>query len=83
MMAIDVGRITDIDEFKRRVDELLRKVKESPTAPGYEEILIPGDPERRAKEKRLREGIFIEDKTWGDIVYLAEELKVPIPEPIG
>jgi len=83
MMAIDVGRITDIDEFKRRVDELLRKVKESPTAPGYEEILIPGDPERRAKEERLRDGIFIEDKTWGDIVSLAEELNVPIPEPIG
>jgi hypothetical protein len=31
----------------------------------------------------LREGIYIEDKTWGDIVALAEELGVPIPEPIG
>ena len=62
---------------------LLRKIKESPTAPGFEEILIPGEPERRSKERLLREGIYIEDKTWGDITALAEDLGVPIPEPIG
>ena len=83
MMAIDIGKITDLDRFKGKVDDLLRKVKESPTAPGFEEILIPGEPERRSKEKRLRDGVYIEDKTWGDIVALAEELGVPIPEPIG
>jgi LDH2 family malate/lactate/ureidoglycolate dehydrogenase len=83
MMVIDIGKITDLDRFKEKVDDLLRKVKESPTAPGFEEILIPGEPERRSKEKRLRDGVYIEDKTWGDIVVLAEELGVPIPEPIG
>jgi uncharacterized oxidoreductase len=82
MMAIDIGKITDLDMFKGKVDDLLRKVRESPTAPGFEEILIPGDPERRSKEKRLRDGIYIEDMTWGDIVALAEELGVPIPEPL-
>jgi uncharacterized oxidoreductase len=70
-----------LDRFKGKVDDLLRKVRESPTAPGFEEILIPGEPERRSKEKRLRDGIYIEDKTWGDIVDLAEELGVPIPKP--
>jgi uncharacterized oxidoreductase len=64
------------------VDELLRSIRESPTAPGFEEILIPGEPERRSKEKRLREGIYIEEKTWGDIVTLAVELGVPIPKPV-
>jgi len=74
-----VGRLTDLDAFKRRVDDLLRSVKDSPTAPGYDEILIPGDPERRKKEKFLKEGIFIEDKTWNDITALAKELNVEIP----
>jgi uncharacterized oxidoreductase len=83
MMAIDIGKITDLDRFKGKVDDLLRKVRESPTAPGFEEILIPGEPERRSKKKRLRDGIYIEDKTWGDIVALAEELGVSIPEPTG
>lgn len=81
MMAIDVGRLTDLGGFKRRVDELFRRVKGSPLAPGSEEILIPGDPERRMRERRLREGIYVEDKTWGDIRALAEELGVSVPRP--
>lgn len=79
MMAIDVGQITELDAFKKRVDDLLGSVRVSPTAPGYDEILIPGEPERLKKEKRLREGIFVEDKTWGDLVALAEELGVETP----
>jgi uncharacterized oxidoreductase len=78
-MAIDVGQMTDLNKFKKRVDNLLRSVKSSPTAPGYNEILIPGEPERQKKEKRLKEGIFIEDKTWGDLSALAKELNVKIP----
>ncbi len=79
MMAIDIGKLTDIGAFKRRVDDLFRSVRSSPVAPGYEEILIPGDPERRTREKRLREGIYIEDKTWGEISALAKELNVKAP----
>jgi uncharacterized oxidoreductase len=79
MMAIDVGQITELDQFKKRVDNLLSTVKNSPTAPGYNEILIPGEPERQSKEKRLKEGIFIEDKTWGDLTALAKELNVKTP----
>ena len=81
MMAIDIGRITDIDDFKRRVDDLFRSVRNSPVAPGYDEILIPGDPERRSREERLKKGIYVEDKTWGEIVALADELGVAVPEP--
>jgi len=79
MMAIDVGRIADLGGFKRRVDDLFRSVKGSPVAPGFEEILIPGDPERRMRERRLREGVFIEDQTWGEIRVLGEELGVEVP----
>jgi uncharacterized oxidoreductase len=79
MMAIDVGRLTDMRAFKRRVDDLFRSVRSSPVAPGYDEILIPGDPERRMRERRLREGIYIEEKTWGEIRALAEELNVEAP----
>ncbi len=79
MLAIDVAQVTDLNAFKRRVDGLLRTTKISPKAPGYDEILIPGDPERRKKEKLLKEGIFVEDKTWNDLAALAKELKVKLP----
>jgi uncharacterized oxidoreductase len=79
MMAIDVGQITEINQFKKRVDNLLNTVKNSPTAPGYKEILIPGEPERQKKEQRLKEGIFIENKTWIALTDLAKELNIIIP----
>ena len=82
MMAIDVAQITDLEAFKGRVDDLFRGVRTSPTAPGYEEIMIPGEPERRKKERLQREGIYVEDETWGKIAGLAGELGVEIPSPM-
>ena len=54
-------------------------MKNSPKVPGYDEIIISGEPERRMKEKLLREGIFVEDKTWNDIASLAKGLKIKLP----
>jgi uncharacterized oxidoreductase len=82
MMAIDVGRLTDIDEFKKRVDGLFRGVRTSSKAPGYDDIMIPGEPERRKKRKMLKDGIYIEGRTWQQITRLAVELGVYIPEPL-
>ena len=42
-------------------------VKASPPAPGFSEILLPGEPERRARERRLAEGVPIDDKSLADI----------------
>jgi uncharacterized oxidoreductase len=79
LMAINVGRLTDINAFKSRVDDLFRTIKNSPTAPGVQEILIPGELERRMRKQLLREGIYIEEKTWSDIEGLCRELNVAIP----
>jgi LDH2 family malate/lactate/ureidoglycolate dehydrogenase len=46
---------------------------------GCEEILLPGDPERRLAEKRQREGIFLDDENWKALVKLAEKLNVGAP----
>ncbi|MCW4037206.1 MAG: Ldh family oxidoreductase [Candidatus Bathyarchaeota archaeon] len=79
LMAINVGRLTDINAFKSRVDDLFRTIRNSPTSPGFDEILIPGELERRTREQLLRDGIYIEEKTWSDIEGLCRELNVAIP----
>jgi uncharacterized oxidoreductase len=79
LMAINFGRLTDINAFKSRVDDLFGTIRNSQTAPGFKEILIPGELERRSREQLLREGIFIEEKTWSDIEGLCKELNVAIP----
>jgi uncharacterized oxidoreductase len=79
LMAINVGRLTDINAFKRRVDDLFRTIQTSSRAPGVKEILIPGELEQRTRKHLLREGIYIEEKTWNDIEELCRELNVAIP----
>lgn len=66
--VINIANFTPIDEFKRRVQLLLDYVKSSPTAPGFDEIFIPGERSFRERRKRLEEGIFIEDETWRQIM---------------
>src|SRR5207245_8585266 len=45
------------DEMERRMDVLAARVRATPTAEGFEEILMPGEPETRAEAVRRRHGI--------------------------
>ena len=47
------------------------------TAPGFDEILVPGEIEARQTERRLREGIPIDDETWRQIQETAAEVGIP------
>jgi len=78
--AIDVSKFTPIADFKEKTDELIQTVKSSRKSPEIEtgEILVPGDKEYMTMEKRLREGIRIEDATWEAIKQTAQELNVNI-----
>lgn len=51
-------------------------VKASPAAPGFAEILLPGEPERRARQHRLAEGVPIDEKSLADILAAVASLGV-------
>jgi LDH2 family malate/lactate/ureidoglycolate dehydrogenase len=44
-------------EYRLRMDTLIEHVRACPRADGFDEILIPGEPESREEEKRTRSGI--------------------------
>ena len=56
-------------------------VKSCPLAPGFDEILIPGEPERRARQTREKEGVPVDEGTWAEILETANKYKVQIPKP--
>ncbi len=76
--VINIESFIPVHEFKRRIDDLIQVVKSSKLRPGFEEILIPGEPEFRTEEKRLVEGIYLPKKTWKDIKNIAKKLKIDI-----
>ncbi len=76
--AIDIRSFMHVEEFKRRVDDLIRTVKSSKLRPGWTEIFTPGEPEHRTEQKRLREGIYVPERTWDEIINIAKELNVDL-----
>ena len=56
-MAIDVGHFAAVDEFKSRVDRVIRDTKAARKAPGVDEIYLPGEIEFNLRDRREREGI--------------------------
>lgn len=55
--ALDLRRFVDPTAFKARMDQMMREIRSLPRAPGFQEILIAGEPEARCRKARLRDGV--------------------------
>jgi len=54
-------------DYAGAADEMGQRTRTSPPAPGFDEVLAPGDLEERARQIRRRDGIPIEDDIWESI----------------
>jgi len=78
-MAIDVGRFMPVDEFAARVEGLVSLIKATPAAPGYDEVLVAGDPEWRTEAERRDKGIPLAEGNWETLCQAAARVKVEAP----
>lgn len=77
-IALDIEKFTPMAPFATKIDCLSQYVKSCRTAPGVESIQLPGDPELRTRETRLRDGIPIEQGTWDLIAGVANRFGVEL-----
>jgi LDH2 family malate/lactate/ureidoglycolate dehydrogenase len=78
LLAIDVGRFLPATEFMEQAGAFADVVHAAPRAPGFDEILMPGEPEWRSRTRRIAEGIPIPAETHRAILDLAAELGVSV-----
>ena len=78
MIAMDIAKFTPLDDFYTHVDELVAHVKSSPLAPGFDEILVPGEIEARREQQRAEEGIPLDDETWRQLQETAAALGISV-----
>ena len=57
VVAIDIESFSDVDVFKSNVDNIYRTMKNSPTLPGYDEVLLPGEQSHKKRMNRIKNGI--------------------------
>jgi uncharacterized oxidoreductase len=78
IQAINIRAFTMLEDFIARTQKMIEYVKSSRLRPGVEEVLFPGEPEYRTIQKRLKDGITVEDSVWAEIQVLADELGVEV-----
>lgn len=78
--AINISSFVELPEFNEEVDRFVKYVKSAQKSPGVEEIFVPGERGFREREKRERDGIYIEEETWEQIKAVAERYRVKIAD---
>jgi LDH2 family malate/lactate/ureidoglycolate dehydrogenase len=56
-LAIKPDLFIGMDEYRARMDVLVQRVHSTPPAEGFDEVLMPGEPEARQEKERLASGI--------------------------
>ena len=80
MQVYDVAAFTPLDGYQRNVRAVLDAMKSIPPAPGFDEVLVPGDFEHRSRQQRLAEGIEVPADTFAKIEAWADKLNVSLNE---
>ena len=68
------------DEYGAAVDGLFDRVTGVQTTPGFDEVLIPGEPERRARREQRTSGVEVAPATLQTLLETADKLGVDVGE---
>eukprot|EP00930_Biecheleria_cincta_P059703 TRINITY_DN45424_c0_g1_i1.p1 TRINITY_DN45424_c0_g1~~TRINITY_DN45424_c0_g1_i1.p1 ORF type:complete len:414 (-),score=65.80 TRINITY_DN45424_c0_g1_i1:95-1336(-) len=75
--------LPSMDVFKARMDELVSILKSQPCAEGFDEVLVPGEPESRAEVDRLARGIPLQDDVVESLRTEAKLTGLDFPDPVS
>ncbi len=81
-LALDPERTVGRDRFAQLLGGLLDDLRAIEPAAGFDEVLAPGDPEQRSRERRSRDGVPVEPALWRTLVELSRTLEVAHPDAV-
>ena len=67
-ILIDPSRLGERDDFSSEVEAFKEWMKGSPSAPGADGVMMPGEPERKTFVSRVSNGIPVDEETWQQVV---------------
>lgn len=79
--ALDIEGFRDINEFKKDLDEWIHTMRGTKPLPGQQEVLIPGDPERLAYQKRMKEGVPVNREVVASLEAIAAHTGIDLDNP--
>ncbi|SFI44950.1 Ldh family oxidoreductase [Planctomicrobium piriforme] len=76
LQLVEIERFLPRADYDRWMQCYIESIKGCPRLPGVNEILMPGEVERRCRELRMKTGVDIPAETWRQLQELAAGLKV-------
>jgi uncharacterized oxidoreductase len=71
-VIIDPGAIGDAEASRREAQAMVKTAKSAKIREGFEEILMPGEPEANQRKQRLEKGVDVDETSWQEILAAAE-----------
>jgi len=79
-ILIDPGKLGTQSAMEAEALAFVEWLRKSPSADGVDAVQIAGEPERRARLARERDGIEIDGETWREIVAAGHKVGVRVPD---
>ncbi len=76
--AIDISAFTNIDTYRQNIDDLVSGIKHLPRS-GTDEIMVPGEPEKKYGLERKSAGIPLPEGTVRRLCTVADKYRVSLP----
>ena len=73
IIVLRIDNFMPVDEFKSRMDAMIRETKASEPAKGFSRVLLPGEPEFENKSQRLKTGIPLSHPVWEKLIGVKEK----------
>lgn len=82
LMVVNVEAFRPLAEYQAAAAKRLRQIKEVRPAPGFTEVMLPGEPERSTRRQRRETGIALPEDTYLKLKETADRLGVAVPDPM-
>lgn len=77
-VAINIESFIPLEDFKERLDWVVKELKSSPLAEGSKGVFVPGEIEFEVEKRRKKEGIPISEQIWKDLQELSKDYQEPL-----
>ncbi len=78
-IVLNIAPFKAMAEWNEKSHEYVNNIRKLRPAPGFEEVLLPGDPEHRNVKAREVSGIDIDETTWQNLKDAAEQYGIAVP----
>ena len=77
-ILIDPAKLGTQASFAAEATAFVEWLRQSPPGEGFDQVQIAGEPERAARVARERDGIWLDDATWAEIVAAGSKVGVAV-----